>query len=212
MSAAKAGQNGMLRSWLAKQTNKPTNLMMVAAQNNDGYNLFMLVLMHLETEVVQKMITTLDLGSCIDQRDREGNNALLLAAISEQWPVLKSVLSNNKLDELAIDIHPKTKDGHTTLVLVLAASVKISKQIQNYKMKNDKINEKKMEAEAELLWDIVKLLLEKERDNNDPNFLRCLQLSRKEVFLSQVFIHYAETMTIEEELATVIAEQANSSA
>ena len=35
MSAAKAGQNGMLRSWLAKQTNKPTNLMMVAAQNND---------------------------------------------------------------------------------------------------------------------------------------------------------------------------------
>ena len=55
-------------------------------------------------------------------------------------------------------------------------------------------------------------LLEKERDNNDPNFLRCLQLSRKEVFLSQVFIHYAETMAIEEELATVIAEQANSSA
>ena len=163
MSAAKAGQNGMLRSWLAKQTNKPTNLMMVAAQNNDGYNLFMLVMMHLETEVVQKMITTLDLGSCIDQRDREGNNALLLAAISEQWPVLRSVLSNNKLDELAIDIHPKSKDGHTTLVLVLAASVKISKQIQNYKMKNDKINEKKMEAEADLLWDIVKLLLEKER-------------------------------------------------
>ena len=163
MGAAKTGQNSIIRSWLAKQTNKPTNLMLVAAQNNDGYNLFMLVLMHLETEVVQKMITTLDLGSCIDQRDRDGNNALLLAAISEQWPVLKSVLSNNKLDELAIDIHPKNKDGHTTLVLVLAASVKISKQIQNYKMKNDKVNEKKMEAEADLLWDIVRLLLEKER-------------------------------------------------
>ena len=28
---------------------------------------------------------------------------------------------------------------------------------------NDKLNEKKMEAEAELLWDIVQLLLEKER-------------------------------------------------
>ena len=55
-------------------------------------------------------------------------------------------------------------------------------------------------------------LLEKERDNNDPNFLRCLQLSRKEAFLSEVFIPYAETMTREEDLATVIAEQANSSA
>ena len=30
MSAAKAGQNGMLRSWLAKQTNKPTNLIVHA--------------------------------------------------------------------------------------------------------------------------------------------------------------------------------------
>ena len=96
-------------------------------------------------------------------RGGAGNNALLLAAMSEQWQVLRTVLSNNKLDELAIDIHPKNKDGHTTLVLVLAASVKISKQIQNYKMKNDKLNEKKMEAEAELLWDIVQLLLEKER-------------------------------------------------
>ena len=62
--------------------------------------------------------------------------------MSEQWQVLRTVLSNNKLDELAIDIHSESKDGHTTLVLVLAASVKISKQIQNYKMKNNKINEK----------------------------------------------------------------------
>ena len=42
------------------------------------------------------------------------------------------------------------------------------------------------------------------RDNNDPNFLRCLQLSRKEVFLLQVFIHYAETMAIEEEQTVLL--------
>ena len=117
MSAAKAGQNGMIRSWLAKQTNKPTNLMMVAAQNNQGYNLFMLVLMHLETEVVQKFITTLDLGACIDQRDGAGNNALLLAAMSEQWQVLRTVLSNNKLDELAIDIHSACDQIHNFYLL-----------------------------------------------------------------------------------------------
>ena len=37
--------------------------------------------MHLETKIVQKFITTLDLGACIDQRDRAENNALLLAAM-----------------------------------------------------------------------------------------------------------------------------------
>ena len=164
MAAAMAKQNGMIKSWLQKQSNKPTSLMVMAAQNSQGYNLFMLVIMHLQTEVIKYFISTVDLDSCIDQMDKEGNNALLLAATMEQWEVLKCILSNNKLENLAIDIHPKNKDGYTTLVLVLASSVKIARQIQSYKMKNDKINQKKMEEEAELLWTIVKLLLEKERD------------------------------------------------
>ena len=67
-----------------------------------------------------------------------------------------------------------------------------------------------MDIETWLTFGYCHFLLEKERDNNDPNFFRCLQLSRKEVFLLQVFIHYAETMAIEEELAMVMAEQANS--
>ena len=62
--------------------------------------------------------------------------------------------------------------------------------------------------DLELYWDIVILCRRRKKDNNDPNFLRCLQLSRKEVFLLQVFIHYAETMTIERELAMTRAEQA----
>merc|ERR1719270_754296 len=136
----------------------------MAAKNSEGHNLFMLVIMHLETDIVQKFISTFDLASCIDQKDNEGNNALLLAASSEQWLVLTNILSNNKLEEFAIDIHPKNKEDYTTLVVVLAAHVKVTKQIQNYKMKNDTLNERKMEAEAECLWNIVKLLLEKERD------------------------------------------------
>ena len=164
MTAAKAKQNGMIRSWLGKQTNKTTDVRMMAAQNSEGHNLFMLVLIHLEGEVVQKFITTLDLGSCIDQRDKKGSNALLIAAASEQWNVLRSILCNNKLEDLAIDIHAKNSEEYTTLVIVLSTYVKLTRQIQNYKMKFDKANEKKTESQAEDIWNLVQLLLEKERD------------------------------------------------
>lgn len=164
MTAAKAKQNGMIRSWLGKQTNKTTDVRMMAAQNSEGHNLFMLVLIHLEGEVVQKFITTLDLGSCIDQRDKKGSNALLIAAASEQWNVLRSILCNNKLEDLAIDIHAKNSEEYTTLVIVLSTYVKLIRQIQNYKMKFDKANEKKTESQAEDIWSLVQLLLEKERD------------------------------------------------
>ena len=164
MLAAITKQNKVIKSWLESQQNKPTDIRQMAVQNSKGHNLFMLVIMHLETEVIQKFVKTVDLGTCIDQRDKEGNNALLIAAESSQWEVLKSILTNNKLEDLAIDIHPRNKEEYTTLVLVLAATVKISRQIQNYKMKSDKVNEKKMEEELEHLWSLVKLLLEKERD------------------------------------------------
>jgi len=58
----------------------------------------------------------------------------------------------------------KNKDEYTTLVVVLAAKVKLSRQENNFKIKNDKANENKFHVEGDFLWEIVKLLLGKERD------------------------------------------------
>merc|ERR1712106_407091 len=164
MAAAINKQNGMITSWLASQRNKHTNIMLMAAQNTQGLNLLMLVLTHMEEQVIKKFIETIDLSTCIDQVDTLGNNALLLAASLGKWEVLKQILSNSKLEDLAFDVHPKNKDEHTTLVLVLLAKVKISRQETNFNMKNDKAGERKMKAEGEFIWEIVELLLGKERD------------------------------------------------
>merc|ERR1712106_330090 len=164
MAAAKNKQNGMLTSWLATQKNKHANLMLMTAQNSQGFNLFMLVLLHMDDTVIKKFIETVDLASCIDQVDTEGNNALLHVASLGKWEILRQILCDSKLEEIAFDVHPKNKDEYTVLVLVLVAKVKISRQEQNFKMKNDKTSEKKMQTEGDFLWEIVKLLLGKERD------------------------------------------------
>jgi len=164
MAAAISGQNGMLTAWLATQKNKHTSLMLMTAQNTKGLNLFMLVMLHLEDSVVKMFIETIDLTCCIDQADKDGNNALLHACALEKWEILSHILSDRKLDEVAFDVHQKNKDEYTTLVVVLAAKVKLSRQENNFKIKNDKANENKFHVEGDFLWEIVKLLLGKERD------------------------------------------------
>merc|ERR1712050_192882 len=153
MSAAINKQSSMITSWLASQRNKHANILLMAAQNNQGFNLLMLVISHLEEPIVLKFIETIDLSSCIDQVNSLGNNAILLAATLGKWEVLKQILSNSKLEDLAFDVHPKNKDEYTTLVLVLLAKVKVSRQETNFKMKYDKVGEKKMQEEGEFLWD-----------------------------------------------------------
>merc|ERR1719228_2624223 len=97
MAAARSKQNGMLTSWLAKQKNRNTNLMLMTAQNNQGLNLFILVLLHLEDNVIKKFIENIDLTCCIDQVDSNGNNALLHAASLGKWEIIRNILTDTKL-------------------------------------------------------------------------------------------------------------------
>ena len=171
MVAIKEQRRELLESWLDLQTRQGchSSSKIMTVRNNDGHNLFMLVLKHLETELIRKFINFLDLSFCIDQCDKDGNNGLLITATAEQWEILKIILENNKIQDLAIDVHPKTKSGHSTLVLVLLAFVKLERKILNYEMKNDKQNLIKTKQESESLWEIVTTLLEKERDIHGTN-------------------------------------------
>ena len=144
-------------------------LKMMTARNSSGHNLFMLVLLHLDTDLIRSFIKLTDLTLCIDQCDNEGNNALLIAAMAEKWEILKIILEDEKIRELAIDVHPKTKDGHTALVLVLLAFVKLERKILSYQMKNDTQNLNKSKQDSDSLWELVKTLLDKERDIHGTN-------------------------------------------
>ena len=124
MSATIKHQRQVLQSWLDNQGGRALDKKMLTVRNKQGHNLFMLVLIHLETDLIRKFIDLLDLSFCIDQCDQEGNNGLLITARAEKWDILKIILENNKIEDLAIDVHPKTKEGHSTLVLVLLAFVK----------------------------------------------------------------------------------------
>ena len=169
MLATSKHQRQVLQSWLETQAGRTPDSKMLTVRNNHGHNLFMLVLIHLETELIRKFIDLLDISFCIDQCDQEGNNGLLITARAEKWDILKIILENNKIEDLAIDIHPTTKEGHSTLVLVLIAFVKLERKILNFQMKNDKVNLNRTKQESESLWEIVRTLLEKERDIHGTN-------------------------------------------
>ena len=162
MVAALHRQTEILSDWLEKSS--VTNILLLAAQNSQGLNLFMLVLTHLEDSFIERFIDKVDLSSCIEQKDKEGNNALLHAATLGKWEILKKILTNPNLDDYAFDIHARNKNEYTALVILLAAKVNVTRQQRNYEMKHDKENVKKMSAEGEYLWELVKLFLDKERD------------------------------------------------
>ena len=169
MSAVIKHQSQVVQFWLEKQSGRAPDNKLMTVRNKAGHNLFMLVLIHLETDIIRKFIDLLDLSFCIDQCDHEGNNGLLITARAEKWDILKIILENNKIEDLAIDVHPTTKEGHSTLVLVLLAFVKLEKKILNFEMKNDKVNLNRTKQESESLWEIVRILLEKERDIHGTN-------------------------------------------
>ena len=167
MLAVRNNRRDLLELWLDQQTGPHNKIMTV--RNNAGHNLFMLVLMHLETDVIKKFINLIDLSHCIDQCDQAGNNGLLITAKAEKWEILKIILENKKIQDLAIDVHPRTKEGHSTLVLVLIAFVKLERKILNYQMKNDSQNLSKTKQESDSLWELVRTLLDKEKDMHGTN-------------------------------------------
>ena len=169
MAAAAAGQAEIVAAWV-KQVKLVTNLPLVLTlSNQEGSNLAMLVVKNLPEVVVEAFIDAVDLSSCIDQKDKQGFNLLLHLSALEKWNLVKRLLSNKNLDEVAIDIHPTDKLGNSALVLTLLARVNAERQVQNFKVKKDLGGEKGWQKQKEQLESIVELLVNKERDLHGLN-------------------------------------------
>ena len=166
MAAADAGQSDLVATWVkgVANNNGLDISQLLTVQNGAGHNLFMLIIKNLSSGVIERFIDAVDLTVCIDQKDSEGANALLQLCSLEKWGLVKQLLTNTKLDAVAMDVHPTDKLGSSALALVLVARAAAQRQAQNFKVKNDASNERMYNSEAERLWSIVKLLLVKERD------------------------------------------------
>ena len=164
MTAALAGKPDIIISWLQQVNQAPDTRILLSVQNQAGLNLFMLVVKHLEESVSIKFIDSLDLSVCIDQKDNQGMNVLLLLCSLEKWNLVLHLLKNSKLDDIVMDIHPTDKTGSSSLVLALIAKSTAERQLANFKLKHDSIGERGSRRQVERQESIVELLLKKERD------------------------------------------------
>jgi len=164
MTAALAGKPDIIISWLQQVNQAMDTSILLSVQNQAGLNLFMLVVKHLEESVSTKFIDSLDLSVCIDQKDKQGMNVLLLLCSLEKWNLVLHLLKNSKLDDIVMDIHPTDKNGSSSLVLALIAKSTAERQLANFKLKHDSIGERGSRRQVERQESIVELLLKKERD------------------------------------------------
>ena len=165
MAAVAAGQPDILHAWILHLAPQESDLnITLTIQNKAGLNLFMLIVENLNETMINLFIEAVDLSLCIDEKDKAKYNALLHLCTAEKWSSVEQLLNNSRLDEVAMDVHPTDKLGNSALVLTLLARVKAERQLQNYKVKKDLMNEKSAQREVDQLWRIVILLMGKERD------------------------------------------------
>ena len=165
MAAAAAGQPDIIFTWAKEAQRQQENLsVLLAMQNKQGYNLFMLIVLHLNETVIGRVLEAVNLSVCIDQKDNEGLNALLHLCVAEKWAGVELLLDNKHIAEVAIDVHPTDKLGGSALTHTLVAKAKADRQLQNCKVKKEMTNEKLAQKEVDRLWRIVLQLLAKERD------------------------------------------------
>merc|ERR1719341_489875 len=107
MAAAAADQPDIILNWAKAVQRQQENLsVLLAMQNKQGHNLFMLIVLHLNDTVIGRVMEAVNLSVCIDQKDNEGVNALLHLCIAEKWPSVELLLDNKHIAEVAIDVHP----------------------------------------------------------------------------------------------------------
>ena len=168
MVAAASGQAAILSIWLDQIRTAPRQHLdlVLSLQNTRGENLFMLVIKHTSEGTVKAFIAGLNLTVCIDQKDGEGCCALLLlCSLENRWTLVEQLLTNPHLDEVAMDVHPTDRSGHSALALALMERLKADRQWQAAKAKAGALGEERAARQAvDRLWRIVKLLVAKERD------------------------------------------------
>ena len=74
----------------------------------------------------------------MDQVDNDGDNALLMAANLGKWNVLNWLLTTDKLEDVAFDVHPIGKGGSSVLVLTLMARARLARKEQTHRIKCEK--------------------------------------------------------------------------
>ena len=139
MKAAICQRTTMLEAWLADI--EGAQRVDQSLQNNEGKTLLMLFMEHLDQCYTSKMTKLLcknvDVRDCINDVNKEGNTAILIAASQSKWGLVKELLTNPGLriipnDEEGVetdddgfqncvDLHKTNSSGQTALVVILLA-------------------------------------------------------------------------------------------
>ena len=123
------------------------------------------------------------MGKAINEVDSEGHTALITAIMKAKWPIVKEILSHPKIrkplggddpEETVsnVDIHPKNKDGFSSLALILLARVKVQRQEQTHMMKKQRVLAEECKKEYASLWNLVKLCLLHEKESHGPSMVQ----------------------------------------
>ena len=137
MKAVICQRTKMIEAWMADV--EEAQYVDQTLSNNEGKTLLMLFIEHLDTPLTSRMTKTLcktvNVRDCVNDVNKDGNTALLLAASQSKWIIVKELLTHRGLkicpeegegietdeDGLqgCIDLHKTNSSGQTLLVVIL---------------------------------------------------------------------------------------------
>ena len=144
--------------------------------NNEGKTLVMLFIEHLPHQYLRYLLNTVDTKASINQVDKNGNTALLMASQMSKWTWIKELLINPGVkigdteDDLegTVDVHPTDKTGLSALTIQMLAQIKLARAEQTYNMKKQRVLANEAKREQEQVWDLIKHMLIREKEQHGP--------------------------------------------
>jgi len=109
-------------------------------------------------------------GDVMKEKDNLGRTPLITAAAANEWSAVKLMLHTERL-QTSLELNANSKDGHTCLTSILAARAKLQLQEQSHAVKGDSEAMNKCRQEASKLWELVKLILQLEKDIFGPSMV-----------------------------------------
>eukprot|EP00095_Tigriopus_kingsejongensis_P006851 maker-scaffold176_size284796-snap-gene-0.15 protein:Tk06851 transcript:maker-scaffold176_size284796-snap-gene-0.15-mRNA-1 annotation:"hypothetical protein COCHEDRAFT_1105320" len=172
MKAAQCGHEYLVQSAL-----KVAGPKIVAEQTNkEGDTLIMLAIQTFDETVVRPLIEGIDHKKAINVPNKLSMTALVLAATLNKWSLVRFLLDTEFLKDDKgngiIDVHLQDRGGQTPLVLVLLTRIKLHRMEQSFLIKNDMETAKDIRAECDALWEVVKLILEREKEIHGPTMIK----------------------------------------
>ncbi|XP_059099295.1 uncharacterized protein LOC131893315 [Tigriopus californicus] len=145
-------------------------------RNKDGNTLLLMAIQNFDIDIVKALIQGRDHKKAINLANNESMSPLVLAASLNKWALMRFLLESDHLkDEKGngvVDVHVKDKAGQTPLVLVLLTRIKLHRMEQSFLMKGEKETAKDIRLEFDNLWEIVKLILEREKEIHGPTMMQ----------------------------------------